>query len=116
MRTETKRIVCIVLGMCVFALAFGLFCKKFFLEVHAQGLATPTSVVATGSDTVATPSDVDTSLYLSYDRGPGIFNDIYEMLLSIRNVLVMFFGFWFLTWVFQRFKVIMQMLYRRGAK
>lgn len=62
---------------------------------------------ATGSDALP-----DIRKYMAIENTSG-FNDlqqIYNMLLSIRNVLLLFFAFWFLTWTHARITAIVRRL------
>lgn len=84
---------------------FAGFAVRYTITSHASGL------IATTTD-VDVATDTDVSLYLSHKYDTASMGDIYSILLSIRNVLIMFFGFWFLTWVWQRMKIFIKLLYR----
>lgn len=111
--TNNKKIIICVGAMMVFALIFGLFAKNVIVS-KAAAPATPSDVVATATDPL--DSGYDNSDYLTYPGIEGQPMQIAQLLLSIRNILLMFFGFWFLTWTFARMKTVLKMFYGRKRR
>ena len=112
MKREKFDLFSVTYIMVIVAIIAGVFIRLCVAEPlisHAQGKVN----VATSTDVVATPTDVDTTLYLSYEMGNTPFANIQELLLSIRNILLMFFGFWFLTWAYSRMKIVIRLFYKK---
>lgn len=109
---EYKKILFCVGLMLTFAVVFG-FMVRGALASKAQGLATQTDSTQVTVATPATPTDsgFDEHVYMTSQSVPGGALQISQLLLSIRNILLMFFGFWFLTWCFARMKVILKLFY-----
>lgn len=112
---KNKKILYAFLFMVAFAIVSGLF-VRFTITSHAQGnIATSLDVTEVTTEDIL-HTDTDATLYLSSKYDSATIGDIYSMLLSIRNVLIMFFGFWFMAWVWVRMKVFIKLLYRGKRK
>lgn len=84
----------------ILAIIAGLACRVALLKVHAAALDRDTpSEIATNTDSIATPTDVvDKHPYLSQNSINGDTMSVIDILLSIRNILIVFLFFEFFKW------------------
>lgn len=83
----------------VFAFVAGIACRAALVTVHAAAPSETTTEAVTATPSDATSSDaVDRHPYLSQNSINGDTMSMLDLLLSIRNVLVVFLMFEFLKW------------------